>query len=64
MVGLHVLVEDCLVGAWDEVPGLGVSVVVIVDRMDVKVLNVPAEGGELHACVHPRLGDSADAIFF
>lgn len=49
-----VVVEEFLLVSGDYVPGLGLSVVVVVDGVDEEVLDVPAEGRELHTHVHPR----------
>lgn len=54
------LVELLLVGAGNDVPYLAAAPMVVVDGANVQVLDVPAEGGELHAEVHPRSRHSAD----
>ena len=37
---------------------------VVVDRMNKEILNMPAKGGELHSEVHPGLGDPGYFIIF
>lgn len=53
---LDVPIEGFLVLARNDVPSLGLTQVVVVDRVQKKVLHVPAKSGELHAHVHPGKG--------
>lgn len=48
----------------NNIPGLGRPKVVIVQRINKQILNMPAERSELHAHVHPRRGHATDLIVF
>ena len=37
---------------------------IVVDRIQKKVLDVPTKCGKLHTCVHPRKRDSANLLLF
>ena len=49
-----ILIEGFFLVAWNDVPGLGLTEVVVVDGVQEKIFDMPAEGGELHSEVHPR----------
>ena len=56
----HRLLEFVRVRAGHTVPGLGLAPVLIVDRVGIVILVVPAEGREHHADVDPRHRHAAD----
>lgn len=61
---LDVFVKELLLMPWDDVPSLGLSVVVVVDRVQEEILDMPAKGGELHAHIHPWLGNTTNLLLF
>lgn len=55
-------IKFLLVRFWNDIPCLGCASVAVIDRVQPKILDMPAEGGELHAHIDPRNRNSADLL--
>ncbi len=51
---LNKIIELLFVSLWDDIPYFCTSKVIVVDRVDPRVLNVPAKGRKHHTNIHPR----------
>lgn len=59
---LNEFIKPLLLGARNDIPNFTGALVIVVERVDVEVLDVPAEGGEFHPKVYPWDSDSANLL--
>lgn len=63
MILPDILIEGLFLMAGDDIPCLSLTIMRVINRVEEEVLDMPAEGSELHAYIHPRQGNSTNLLF-
>lgn len=58
----HILIKLLLILPGDDVPSLGATLMVIVNRIEPQILDMPTEGRKPHSHINPRHRNATDKL--